>query len=71
MDDEEEDDIFFFREIENNIYMYFQFLEKMMWTFNKKIWKNWNLHDFQFHGKKFMQHHTNCILKYFFMSLVY
>ena len=30
MDDEEEDDIFFFREIENNIYMYFQFLEKMM-----------------------------------------
>ena len=30
MDDEEEDDIFFFREIENNIYMYFQFLEKIM-----------------------------------------
>ena len=30
MDDEEDDDIFFFREIENNIYMYFQFLEKMM-----------------------------------------
>ena len=39
MDDEEEDDIFFFREIENNIYMYFQFLEKMMWTFNKKNMK--------------------------------